>query len=206
MNAMKLLREEHRVINNTLTVFQSEVEKIKGMRRIDPVAIEMSIDFIRTYADLAHHGKEENIVFRELRKKSISKEHLEMMNELVEEHQYSRSIVGRWILATERYFAGVDTIQEIIGCLQELITFYPGHILKEDKHFFTPAAQYFLQEEHKKIIQEFEAYDEKILHWKYRKVESTLEESLAGTRIFMCSDADIPGYSSRLDYGQRSAE
>jgi len=192
MNAIEALQEEHLVINNTLTVFGTEARKIKELHRIDPLSMDMSIDFVRTYTDLAHHGKEENILFRELRKKDISKIHLEVIGELMEEHQHARRIAGRWIRAVEKYFAGEDTMQEIVDYLQELITFYPRHILKEDNHLFNIASQYFSQEEHNKIIQEYEAYDEKILHWRYRKVESTLEENLAHIQGRACSDADIP--------------
>lgn len=138
----------------------------------------MSIDFIRTYTDLVHHGKEENILFRELRKKNLSAEHSEVMNELLAEHRYSRAIVSRWMDATERYFSGEDTSPEILGCLQELIIFYSRHILKENKHFFYPVLEYFTQKEQNEMIREFEEFDEKILHWKYRKVESALEERL----------------------------
>ena len=179
MNVVAPLLEEHRVIKGTLAVFDTEIEKIKKQQRVDPISIDMSIDFIRTYTDLVHHGKEENILFRELGKKNLSAEHSELMNELLAEHKYSRSIIGRWMDATERYFGGEGTSQEIIGCLQELTIFYPKHILKENKYFFGPIVEYFTQEEQNKMIQEFEEFDGKILHWKYRKVESIMKERLA---------------------------
>jgi hemerythrin-like domain-containing protein len=178
MNVIEPLMEEHRVIKSTLAVFEVELEKIKEQQRIDPISVDMSIDFIRTYTDLVHHGKEENILFRELEKKNLSVEHAALMNELLAEHKYSRTIVGRWMDATERYFDGEDTSAEITGCLQELTIFYPRHIIKENKHFFVPVLEYFTQEEHNKMIREFEEFDDKILHWKYRKVESALQERL----------------------------
>lgn len=187
MNVIEPLVEEHRVIKSTLAVFEAEIDKIKEQQRVDPISIYMSIDFIRTYTDLVHHGKEENILFRELGKKNLSAEHSEVMNELLAEHKYSRSIVGKWMDATEKYFDGDDASLEIIGCLQELIIFYPQHIMKENKHFFGPVLEYFTQEEQNKMIQEFEEFDNKILHWKYRKVESALEERLANIRAGICS-------------------
>ena len=187
MNVIEPLVEEHRVIKNTLAVFEAELKKIEEAQRIDPIAIDMSIDFIRTYTDLVHHGKEENILFRELGKKNLSVEHSAVMNELLAEHKYSRTIVTRWIDATERFFDGENSSAEIVGCLQELTVFYPQHIAKENKDFFAPILQYFTQEEHDKMIQEFGEFDDKILHWKYRKVGSALEERLdnirAGNRI-----------------------
>jgi hemerythrin-like domain-containing protein len=182
MNVIGPLTEEHRVIKSTLAVFETEIEKIKKQQRVDHISIDMSIDFIRTYTDLVHHGKEENILFRELGKKTLSAEHSKIMNELLVEHKYSRSIVSRWMDITERYFAGKDTSQEIIGCLQELTIFYPQHIIKENKHFLGPVLEYFTQEEQNKMIQEFEEFDAKILHWKYRKVESAMKERMDNIR------------------------
>jgi len=179
MNIIEPLMEEHRVIKNTLSVFETEIEKIKEQQRIDCGAIDISIDFIRTYTDLIHHGKEENILFRDLAKKNLSEEHARIMNELMAEHKYSRSIVGKWMAATERYFEGENTSLSIIDCLQELTQFYPRHIMKENKYFFGPVLGYFTQEEQNDMIREFDEYEHKVLHWKYRKVQSTLEERLA---------------------------
>jgi hemerythrin-like domain-containing protein len=182
MNIIDPLLEEHKVIGSTLAVFKAELEKIAEQRRVDPISIDMSIDFVRTYIDLVHHGKEENILFRELGKKNLAAEHSALMNELLLEHKYSRTIVGRWMGATERYFDGEDNAEEIGGCLQELIEFYPQHIAKENKHFFIPVLEYFSQEEQNRMIQEFEVFDDKILHWKYRKVETALEERIDDIR------------------------
>lgn len=178
MNVIEPLIEEHRVIKKTLAVFETEMAAIREKQRIDSMSMEMSIDFIRAYADLVHHGKEENILFRELGRKNLSAEHFKIMNELLAEHKYSRSIIGRWMDLAERYFDGENTCQEIIGCLQELIIFYPQHIIKENKYFFGPVLEYFTREEQDKITREFEEFDYKILHWKYSKIESALKERL----------------------------
>ncbi len=186
MNIIDPLVEEHQVIKKILFLLAAELDKIKNQRRVDSLANYISMDFIRTYTDLVHHGKEENILFRKLGGKNLSAELSVVMNELLAEHKYSRSIAGRWFDATEKYFDGEDTSQEIIGCLQELTTFYPQHIIKENEHFFGLAMEYFTGEEQSKMMQEFEEFDNKILHWKYRKVESALEERLANPRAGIC--------------------
>ena len=114
---------------------------------MDTVFIDIAVDFIRTYADRTHYGKEKDILFRDLAKKQISKEHSRIMNELIEEHKYARTIVGKLVAAKERYLSGENTSQEVIGYLKELAHFYPQHITKEDKHFFFPCMEYFTREE-----------------------------------------------------------
>jgi hemerythrin-like domain-containing protein len=48
------------------------VEDIKNENRVKLLFIDTAVDFIRTYADRCHHGKEEDILFRNLAKKKTS--------------------------------------------------------------------------------------------------------------------------------------
>jgi hemerythrin-like domain-containing protein len=128
------------------------------------------VDFIRTYADRTHHGKEEDILFRELIKKQLSQEHARIMEELVEEHKYARKTVGMLVDAKERYLKGENTSQEVVALLEELAHFYPIHIEKEDKHFFYPSMEYFTKEEQDRMLKEFYEFYRNMIHEKYRKI------------------------------------
>lgn len=153
-----------------LRCFEGETRKITEQNKVDPVFIDTVVDFIRTYADRTHHGKEEHILFRELAKKPLSPEHAMIMGELVEEHKYARKSVGMLVDAKERYLKGEDRSQEVVALLKELAHFYPGHIEKEDKHFFYPCMEYFTTEEQDKMLAEFYEFDRKMIHEKYGKV------------------------------------
>jgi len=50
----------------------SKLREMKAGRKADTAFIDTAVDFIRTYADRCHHGKEEDIRFRELKKKPIA--------------------------------------------------------------------------------------------------------------------------------------
>ncbi len=63
------LMTEHRLIEKMLTIIDKRVSIMQEKNEIDPVFIDSAVDFIRTYADRTHHGKEEDILFRELEKK-----------------------------------------------------------------------------------------------------------------------------------------
>jgi hemerythrin-like domain-containing protein len=161
---------EHRLIEKMLAVAGREVEKIRESGKVDPVFIDTSVDFIRTYADRTHHGKEEDILFRDLVKKQMSPDHARIVNELVEEHNYGRKTVGRLVEANTRYLLGEETLPEIVVCLEELIAFYPRHIEKEDRHFFYPILDYFSADEQDAMLREFSEFDRRMIHEKYRKV------------------------------------
>ncbi len=55
---------EHRLIERMIKVMQEGLQRMKTERKADPLFIETAVDFIRTYADQCHHGKEEDILFR----------------------------------------------------------------------------------------------------------------------------------------------
>ena len=78
---------EHRLIERMLDVMQEELSIFEKEKKLNPGFLEMAIDFIRTYADRCHHGKEEDILFRELRIKKLKDEHQRTMEELIEEHR-----------------------------------------------------------------------------------------------------------------------
>jgi hemerythrin-like domain-containing protein len=169
---------EHRLIEKMLAVAGREADKIRESRKVDPVFIDTAVDFIRTYADRTHHGKEEDILFRDLANKKMSPEHSRIVDELVEEHKYARATVKRLVEAKNRYLAGVDTLPEIAACLTELAEFYPRHIEKEDKRFFFPILAYFTAAEQEAMLREFYEFDRRMIHEKYRKV---LEAAGGGT-------------------------
>jgi len=166
---------EHRLIEKMLRLFDREMKKISEQNTVDTVFIDAAVDFIRTYADRTHHGKEEDILFRDLAKKELSPELARIMMELTEEHRYARHTVGKLVDAKEKYLKGEDTAQIIVACLKELAQFYPKHIEKEDKHFFYPCMEYFTKNEQDVMLDEFWEFDRKMIHEKYTKVVDFLK-------------------------------
>jgi hemerythrin-like domain-containing protein len=146
---------------------------------VDPIFIEAATDFIKTYADRCHHGKEEDILFRDLAKKPLQEVHRRIMEELLEEHLYGRSMVRRLTDAYERYLGGeAGALPEIMVPMQELIEFYPRHIFKEDKQFFYPCMEYFSKQELDRMLGEFWDFDKILIHEKYERTVKTLRDRL----------------------------
>lgn len=166
---------EHRLIEKMLSVFEREARKITEKGKVDPLFIDTVVDFIRTYADRTHHGKEEDILFRDLIEKQLSPEHRRIMEELVAEHKYARNTVGKLFDAKERYLNGENTSPEVVILLKELARFYPMHIKKEDEHFFYPSMDYFTKEEQDRMLREFYEFDRNMIHEKYRTIVDRIE-------------------------------
>jgi hemerythrin-like domain-containing protein len=166
---------EHRLIEKMIAIINQNLSDIEITDKIDPNFIDIAVDFIKIYADKTHHGKEEDILFRDCIKKNLSAEDTRIMNELIEEHKYGRKIVGELIQAKENYIKGNDTLDIIIEKLRVLVEFYPKHIEKEDKIFFPNSEKYFSDEELQFMLNEFWEFDRVMIHKKYEQVIEELE-------------------------------
>lgn len=85
---------EHRLIEKLLAV-AAEAARDMTEDTFDPVLMDAIVDFIKTYPDRTHHGKEEGILFRDLSGRQVGGDDLQMMNELTDEHAKARSKVAR---------------------------------------------------------------------------------------------------------------
>ncbi len=161
---------EHRLIERMIKAMNHALLQAEKQKKIDPRFIETATDFIRAYADRCHHGKEEDILFRELKKKKISAEHQTIIEELIEEHKRGRQVTGKLVEANSRYMKGDErALSEILECIRTLIGFYPKHIEKEDRRFFLPIMGYFSKEEKEAMLQEGYRFDADLLHEEYQK-------------------------------------
>jgi hemerythrin-like domain-containing protein len=162
---------EHRLIERMIHSMREEVARMKVERKADPLFIETAVDFIKTYADQCHHGKEEDILFRELQKREISEDLKRTMDELVEEHRLGRKTTKDLVDAKKKYQQGDrGALPTIIACMEYLVEFYPKHIEKEDRRFFMPVMRYFSQEEKDAMLNEEYEFDRQFVHKIYQEV------------------------------------
>lgn len=173
------LMREHRLIEKVVELIGYEIIDLKNGGEIDPVFIDAAVDFFRTYADRTHHGKEEDILFRDLEVKDLEEHDRRIMNELAEEHEKARSLVGRLVSSKESYEKGNgdgDGLQDILVSMASLVDLYPGHIMKEDEVFFPDSEKYLSDGEMEKMLTEFNDFDREMIHERYGRVYEALKE------------------------------
>lgn len=170
------LMVEHRLIERLLADVRSRVAEIEATKSADTVYLRAVVDFIRTYADRCHHGKEEDILFKELLAKEPDPAIAATTRDLISEHAWARDTVGRLVQALDAYAEGSQmALADITGSMRQLLDFYPVHIRKEDKDYFKPAMAYFTPEEQAVMLAEFHEFDRALIHEHYRRVVERLE-------------------------------
>jgi hemerythrin-like domain-containing protein len=172
---------EHRLIDRMIAVIRKEILRIERDGKVDPLFIDTVTDFIHTYADRCHHGKEEDILFRDLGKKNLTVRDREAMDDLMADHQTGRRTVVELLAARERYMGGEqDQAALVLEHLRFFVHFYPKHIEKEDKRFFIPVMSYFNEDEKQAMLNEERAFDRDLIHTIYR--EKVLKAEAEPTR------------------------
>lgn len=176
MTPMGFLMIEHRLIERMVRLLDAELAAMRSTGQANAAFLVAATDFIRSFADQCHHGKEEGILFQDLEKKPLEKPLRQILHELIAEHAHARQVTARLAAATERYQAGdnaaLDDLQESV---QELVRFYPQHIEKEDRHFFVPIMSYFTPQELEEMLQRFYEFDRQLIHERYREVVTRWE-------------------------------
>jgi hemerythrin-like domain-containing protein len=173
---------EHRLIERAIKQMRSEMERAKARKGFDVRFIDSWVDFIRTYADQVHHGKEERILFHDLESRPLSPELKRMMAGLIEDHVKARKMVSELVMARDQYAEGDPTaFGRLMALGAEMVDFYPAHIRKEDQEFFIPVMEYFTKGEKDEMLKRFQAFDESVIHEHYRAVVETMEKRRSGS-------------------------
>jgi hemerythrin-like domain-containing protein len=167
---------EHRLIERMIEVVRLRVAVAQEQKKVDVLFIDTVVDFVRTYADRTHHGKEEEILFRELAAKTLSPEDERLMRQLIDEHRFARKTVAELVQAKQEYARGrQEALDTVLAKLQVLVDFYPEHIRKEDRVFFPNSEKYLSEEEQQAMLREFWEFDRKMIHEKYTAVVEQME-------------------------------
>jgi hemerythrin-like domain-containing protein len=187
MQPIAPLMTEHRLIERMVHLMSQDLERIRAnilvdpeFAFVDPVFIDVAVDFMRTYADRCHHGKEEDILFAELAGKSLPSDLQAILDELNEEHKLAREYTKELVKAKENYLRQEpEAVNQILFYLDKLTTMYPKHINKEDQHFFIPCMGLFTAEEKGAMLEKMWEFDRKMIHERYEGMVSGIENRRA---------------------------
>jgi hemerythrin-like domain-containing protein len=170
---------EHRLIMRVISLMGKEVIEIGKNNDVNQQFIYSVVDFIQTYADRTHHGKEEEILFRDLAKRNISIADNRIMKELIQEHIFGRVATDELVKSADAYQKGDHAALPLIEqSLRKFVDFYPKHIEKEDKIFFPSSMTYLSDSEQQTMLNQFREFDRKMIHERYNAVVETLEKQV----------------------------
>lgn len=162
MRPTQILSDEHRIIEVILESLQQFVTESRSAAKVDRDTAEKFIDFIRTFADGCHHGKEENHLFVMLEEKGAPREH-GPVGVMLHEHLLGRSFVSGMAESLPQAAAGDSpAVQRFCESAQNYIGLLRAHIMKEDQILFPLADRLLTEEDQSRLQNSFthvEAHD-----------------------------------------------
>jgi len=163
------LELEHRIIQKVVGGIGKILDKPDLEKTLDVDKLEKTIDFMRSYADKCHHGKEEELLFPALIDKGVPPLGCPI-GALKGEHIRGRSFVGLLAEGTELLKkCNPNGWESVRKGLEGIATLYPNHIWKEDFLLFPMTEKVMNAKELSKLGEKFNRFDHE---WGAEKIRS----------------------------------
>jgi hemerythrin-like domain-containing protein len=161
VNALKgaqALEREHEVIQRAIAAISVIADRIRQSGSIDSALVPGICEFLRQYADMLHHAKEERSLFPLLEKRGVPASACSLAA-LRHEHDAGRVLVSELSGIAESKEDEARQHQELGSILQKIVKLYIEHIRKEDYLLIPMAAKVVSMEDDEALVREFESVD-----------------------------------------------
>lgn len=183
MKATEILRQEHLIIQDVLDSLERGAQKLGGGLKIPEEFFTDAGDFIRGFADDAHHRKEEGVLFKAMSRHGFSEE-AGPVAVMLSEHNEARRFTRSLIESAERLRRGEESAREdVIMYALAYTKLMRQHIMKENHILFELADSVIPAIEHSQIEADFEKVEREQIgpgsHEKYRALARKLQSQSA---------------------------
>ena len=177
MTPLEDLIQEHEAIKVMLSIMSKIAGNIEADDRFDTGDVEKIVDFLRTFADKCHHGKEETALFPALALAEISDNNGPICV-MLHEHNIGRGYVNGLISGVEDFknnFANASGL--ISACLINYVTLLESHIQKEENILFPMANKVLSEQKLNEIFDKFQIIEADILgHGVHEQYQELLKQ------------------------------
>ncbi len=178
------LINEHKAIKIMLSIMGKIAEDIKENKVFYIKDVEQIVDFLQTFADKCHHGKEETSLFPALVLAGIPKEN-GPIGVMLHEHTLGRGYIKEISNGVENCKIGKKCSSELIAAnLTNYVNLLQNHIHKEENVLFPMANKALSEQKQKEIFKQFEKIEEEVVghgvHEKYHELLNQLKSKYLG--------------------------
>jgi hemerythrin-like domain-containing protein len=171
----QMLENEHLVIAKVVSAASVLADRLEAGQAVSEDTLQGVIEFMRTFADKCHHGKEEAILFPLLGEKGVPMQGCPV-GALTMEHAKGRTLVKGLADAVEAHLMdGPDGKQAMIQALRGIAELYPNHIWKEDYLLFPLTNKVLSPEEQQSLYHEFEQVELEVGRDVHQRLEQFAE-------------------------------
>ncbi len=155
MNAIEILKDEHRMIISVMDILEKICLVMEDGKKVDPADLEQIVEFLKVFADHSHHAKEEDLLFPAMEKAGVPREG-GPIGVMLAEHDEGRGYIQEISAGIEKYKINGSGAEEIIENAQNYINLLRQHIDKEDNILYMIAERSLSSDAQKKLSIDFE--------------------------------------------------
>ena len=171
----RMLEDEHLVIAKVVGAAPVLADRLEAGQFVDVETLLGVVEFMRTFADKCHHGKEEELLFPTLAHKGIPMQGCPI-GVLIAEHTHGRVLAKELAEAAEAYPSGEPAAKgAVVKSLRGIAALYPNHIWKEDYLLFPLTEKVLSIEEQQNLYRQFELVEERIGRDVHHRLEHFAE-------------------------------
>ena len=178
----QVLKEEHTLILQALDALEKKITLIEGGAAPEPAYFQKAVEFLRTFADGCHHGKEENLLFKTMVNRGFPL-HGGPIAVMLSEHDAGRAFIRG--IAEGAANVGTDprAVKQIVENGRGYIGLLRAHIHKENNILFPMADNVLSEEDQAELEKAFERFEvEETGAGVHEAALKLLEELEAGAR------------------------
>ncbi len=178
----QILVEEHTLILQALDALEQKLSQLERGAPADRVYFEKAVEFLRTFADKCHHGKEEHLLFKTMVDRGFPRE-VGPIAVMLHEHEVGRAFVRGIAEAAASAPGDPGAARRIIENGRGFIQLLRAHIDKENTILFPMADNILGPEDQVYLEKEFERFEtEETGAGVHEASLKLLEELKAGAR------------------------
>ena len=134
--SLKRLWQEHRLIEQVLATLDDACQALRRGMPPDPRFFLDAVDFVRTFADGWHHGRDERQLLPLLEECGVSHEYVPV-DRVLDDHRHGRAYVGLMAAAAARLGEGSRlAVADFIGGASLYTALLRRHIALEDRTLY----------------------------------------------------------------------
>lgn len=157
------LMHEHKAIKVMLSIMSKIAENIRSRANPDPDEIDKIVDFLKTFADKCHHGKEETVLFPALIEAGMPKENGPVAV-MLHDHDLGRGFIKSMASSAEAIRSGNKSAVTLAAeSMEKYVVLMENHINKENNILFPMADKLLPQEKQNEIYSAFEQIEEEVV-------------------------------------------
>jgi hemerythrin-like domain-containing protein len=161
--ATDTLRHEHEAILEMLDAAMETARNLHHKHPMPPETLSGLVEFLRTFADRCHHGKEEGHLFPLLEQKGLPRTG-GPIGVMLSEHEQGRALIRQMSDAAAQYAAGQTSAgSRWADAALDYVELLRAHIMKENNILFVMAERLLTGDEQEALSEAFEKVEQEKL-------------------------------------------